>query len=407
MSDIADPLDAARADHLGFLLRSMALKPRGLAVLLLQDPPGMAGWWEAQGAHVTLAAPSELRRDPAIFGQAHDIVHAVEPFHAGDAPAGTLRTLATMAREAAFLEIDFAAALPPGARDRARLFERAGEFLPYVYCPSVQPDHPAFPRNWSADRPGRMVWVATRKPLANPLFFTTLLDRAVTRAGGASADAASLARALRSLRIANVLDVGANLGQFAARTRADGFDGPIVSFEPLSACLPTLRAAAAADGHWQVQGVALGDADGERTIQVSANTWSSSIRSALPETLVAEPMIGAVAEETIAVRRLDTVWPEIAPFLLPGPTLLKVDVQGFEDAVLDGAATALAQVDAVLMECALVPSYAGAPPMEVMIARLRTAGFSPVWLQPGWGDGASGQVFECDMLFARTARLTG
>jgi FkbM family methyltransferase len=405
VSDIADPLDAARAEHLGFLLRAMALKRKGLAVLLLQDPPGMAGWWEAQGARVTVSAPSDLRRSPEASGRGHHIVHAVEPFHGDDPPADTLRTLASMARRAVILEVDFAAALPAGARDRSRLFERAGAVLPHLYCPSVQPDHPAFPRSWSADRLGRTVWVATRKPLANPLFFTTLLDRAVSRAGGASGDAASLARALRSLRIANVLDVGANLGQFATRTRADGFDGPIVSFEPLTAALPALRRAAAADGSWQVHGVALGAEDGERTINIAANSWSSSLLEALPETLAAEPMIGAVAQETIMVRRLDTIWPEIAPRLAPGPTLLKIDTQGFEGAVLDGAAATLTQVDAVLMECALVPSYAGAPPMEAMIARLRSAGFSPVWLQPGWGDGATGQVFECDMLFARTARL--
>ena len=61
-----------------------------------------------------------------------------------------------------------------------------------------------------------------------------------------------------------VLDVGANVGQFAASLRRSGYRGRMLSFEPLGDAHARLLVAARGDPHWEVAPrVAIGDRDGE------------------------------------------------------------------------------------------------------------------------------------------------
>jgi FkbM family methyltransferase len=73
---------------------------------------------------------------------------------------------------------------------------------------------------------------------------------------------------------------------------------------------------------------------------------------------------------------------EMAPlhaFIGPGdlhpPALLKLDVQGFELAVLAGCAALLDRFAAVYVECSFVPLYAGQPLADEVLAYLRDQGF--------------------------------
>lgn len=67
-----------------------------------------------------------------------------------------------------------------------------------------------------------------------------------------SKETRSLVRILDHHGIDVVLDVGANVGQYAARLRQGGWSGRIVSFEPLPDAHATLEAAAAPDALWEV-----------------------------------------------------------------------------------------------------------------------------------------------------------
>ena len=57
--------------------------------------------------------------------------------------------------------------------------------------------------------------------------------------------------------------------------------------------------------------------------------------------------------------------------------------------------------DALQLECSLVPLYEGAPTCEGLMARLRTQGFTPVWLDEAFRDEASGRLLQVDALFLR------
>ena len=67
---------------------------------------------------------------------------------------------------------------------------------------------------------------------------------------------------LRSRKIDTVLDVGANVVQFGRRLRALGYNGDIVSFEPITLVFRELAAAAARDRRWFTRQIALGDTNG-------------------------------------------------------------------------------------------------------------------------------------------------
>src|SRR5687767_12447049 len=67
---------------------------------------------------------------------------------------------------------------------------------------------------------------------------------------------------MRRLGIDLVLDVGANTGQFAGELREQGFQGRIISFEPIPAVYRDLERNAAADPLWTAKNFALGNEDG-------------------------------------------------------------------------------------------------------------------------------------------------
>src|SRR5687768_3286364 len=75
-----------------------------------------------------------------------------------------------------------------------------------------------------------------------------------------------------------LFDVGANVGQFASEARAAGYRGRIVSFEPLPEAHAQILANSADDPDWLVhERCALGERIGETEINVSENSYSSSL----------------------------------------------------------------------------------------------------------------------------------
>ena len=198
-----------------------------------------------------------------------------------------------------------------------------------------------------------------------------------------------------------VLDVGANAGQFGRDLRSMGYRGRIVSFEPLSSAHAQLVQAARGDAAWTVHPrCAVGDRDGEVTINVAGNSVSSSL---LPMTQAHESAARSsayVGAEQATLTRLDSLVDAYlsgahAPFL-------KIDTQGFEWAVLDGAAGLLPRLRGVLCELSLVHLYEGQHLWLDVIHRLEAAGLRTWAVQPGFTDQRDGRTLQLDAIFFRT-----
>ena len=87
---------------------------------------------------------------------------------------------------------------------------------------------------------------------------------------------------LRELEVNIVLDVGANLGQYARSLRANGYAGRIVSFEPVPHIADRLEKRASGDPDWQVLRCALGDRD--ETAEIHVGVGQARLSSLLPAT---------------------------------------------------------------------------------------------------------------------------
>jgi FkbM family methyltransferase len=142
-----------------------------------------------------------------------------------------------------------------------------------------------------------------------------------------------------------VVDVGANLGEWTVPlARAVGPKGQVLAIEPQQRAAAALAKTLAANAFAQADllGCALGDHDGAAEFAVPKVT-SVSVDTG---TAHLGPRAAGHEVVTVALRRLDTV---AAERRLDRIDLIKIDVEGHERQVLDGAGATLARFRPVLV----------------------------------------------------------
>ena len=72
----------------------------------------------------------------------------------------------------------------------------------------------------------------------------------------------------RRLQVSCVLDVGANIGLYASQLRQSGFEGDIISFEPIKADYENILRLSKGDAKWKALNYALGNEDSEREFNI-------------------------------------------------------------------------------------------------------------------------------------------
>jgi FkbM family methyltransferase len=194
-----------------------------------------------------------------------------------------------------------------------------------------------------------------------------------------------------------VIDAGANRGQFALFAARRFPSAALLCFEPLTEPGAQLRRALADNTRLKLCNIALGAANQESDFHVSAADDSSSLLPIGLRQREAFPGTEQRSIQKVQVRRLDDL---LKPDELAQPVLLKLDVQGGELAVLQGAEAVLSSVDAVLVEVSFVELYAGQPLADDVWSELRSRGFS---CRGAWSMayGAKRECLQGDLLFAR------
>lgn len=195
-----------------------------------------------------------------------------------------------------------------------------------------------------------------------------------------------------------VIDVGANVGQFAVACAKSLADVTVHSFEPLPECVVKLKQNVARFRSVHVYPIALGGQRGEAMFHVNSHSHSSSILELGERHRKAFPHAREI--ETIKVP-LSTLDREMALVSLERPVLLKLDVQGYEPQVLEGASETLKRLDYVLLEASFRPMYQGERTFMEIARMMEQRGFK--FLRPiAWlNDPQSGEVLQTDALFVR------
>lgn len=196
-----------------------------------------------------------------------------------------------------------------------------------------------------------------------------------------------------------LFDIGANVGQYGLELRAGGYRGRIVSFEPQGGPFQELAAAAAGDDRWVVNNIGLADHAGEAEIGVSPQSGASSLLPMGARHIEMHPDTVFVGSETVRLGVADAVATE---WLEDDSTVaLKLDVQGFEMAVLAGAGELLRR--AVFAECELLLEhlYEGQAEADELIASFYAAGLKLAGTEAGHVDAATGRVAWMDAIFIR------
>lgn len=210
-----------------------------------------------------------------------------------------------------------------------------------------------------------------------------------------------LHQSLKAFDIDLVLDIGANKGQFSSEIRSVGYKGKIISFEPLPDAYYLIFKAASSDKNWSVhKRCAIGDYDGEVEINVSGNSVSSSVLPMTKAHSSAAENSAYIGKENVVINRLDTV---ATQYLSPESNVfIKIDTQGFEWQVLDGATETLKNAQGVLCEMSLVPLYEGQRLWMDILNRLENEGFTLWAIQRGFTDPRDGRSLQVNAIFYRT-----
>lgn len=184
---------------------------------------------------------------------------------------------------------------------------------------------------------------------------------------------------IENRKVKVVYDVGANVGQFGSSLRQRGYEGRIVSFEPVTAAFEILTDRRAADKGWTAHQCAIGAESGEVWMNVSANTQFSSVRSLSSKASSIDPASEIVSREKIVCRTLDEL---TGGDDYHAQTLIKIDTQGFEREVLKGATRTLSHAAGVFMELPIIDVYDGSWSFLEAVKTLDELGFVPCQIDP-------------------------
>lgn len=174
---------------------------------------------------------------------------------------------------------------------------------------------------------------------------------------------------LDKLSVNCLLDVGANIGQFAQDLRLFGYTGRIVSFEPLASAFGDLSRTMKADKNWQGFNFALGDFTGIQNINVASDSKLSSL---LPNNDSDDSNV----QEEIQVKRLDDIWESLHINPSDSNVFLKMDTQGFDHRVFKGAADNIDSVCGLMSEVSVLPLYENMIDYKESLSLYESAGFS-------------------------------
>jgi FkbM family methyltransferase len=172
-----------------------------------------------------------------------------------------------------------------------------------------------------------------------------------------------------------VLDVGANRGWYAYHLRKAGYRGRIIGFEPISSEHARISELSGNDPLWSNHCVALGQENGVKDFHVvlAGETEQDAVLSSFLDPI--DALGNSQFTTKVTIRRLDDMLPELVPDLDRCRIFLKMDTQGFDLEVFQGAESIQKYIFMLQSELSVEPVYQGMPHYTETLNHYEQAGF--------------------------------
>ena len=173
------------------------------------------------------------------------------------------------------------------------------------------------------------------------------------------------------------LDVGANVGQFYDFLRNQvEYDGLIISFEPDPSNIKKLNERKKTDTRWIIFDYALGKEKKSLDFHImKSSVFNSFLEPNNTETSQFEEQNLVLKTVAVETRRLDEIISDIKESHQFKNAFLKLDTQGFDLEVFEGASGCLDQIRGVQTEISVMPIYKEMPTFENSFQMFKSKGF--------------------------------
>src|SRR6266403_5394721 len=147
-------------------------------------------------------------------------------------------------------------------------------------------------------------------------------------------------------KLRNVVDVGANTGQWSSMLLNCVMPEKLIIIEPLPDAFAAVQKQFGNNGRVELHNIAIGERESGETLKITRDTTAASLLQPREEM---RAVIGSnwtiMSEIQVKMTTLDRLLVDLAEI-----SLLKIDVQGYEKSVLAGAKQTLAKTRCLLIE---------------------------------------------------------
>ena len=213
----------------------------------------------------------------------------------------------------------------------------------------------------------------------------------------------TLRKALEYAKVDCVFDIGANAGQYASMLRTQvGYQGRIISFEPLPHLSNLIRQASSSDPMWSVEELAISDKDGQIEFNQMENSEFSSILVPSSATVQLFTRMNQVKSKiTVQSETLTTAFSRLKDKYKFSRPFLKMDTQGYDLAIFKAAGDTVYEFSGLQSELSFQAIYEGSADAFATLAEYSSKGFCLSALVPN-NAGHFPKLIESDCIMMRT-----
>lgn len=196
----------------------------------------------------------------------------------------------------------------------------------------------------------------------------------------------------------SIVDIGANVGQFGKKIRQYYPAAHLYSFEPIPFVCDELKLNFKDDPNFTAINVGLGDSDGKTKFHMNLFSDSSSMLEIGELHTKNFPYTKDEVEIEVEVKQLDNC---LKADEIQKPYLVKIDVQGFEEQVINGGLQVIRNAEMVITESSYKELYKGQSLFDTLYDKLKAMGFDYAGNLEQMESAFNGEPLQGDAIFIK------